>query len=84
MSCFSHTSNKGDARRGLTPGQRARLRYSVRSYRYVAPNAHLGDDTPREDIRHAFFLVRNAWTRFGSLEAAIGQLDQRAYLLSEC
>jgi hypothetical protein len=43
------------------------------------PNAHLGDCSPREDIRSAFLLIRSAMKRGDSIQAAAGQVEFDAY-----
>jgi hypothetical protein len=43
------------------------------------PNAHLGDCSPREDIRSAFYIIRSAMKRGDSIQAAAGQLEFDAY-----
>jgi hypothetical protein len=43
------------------------------------PNAHLGDCSPREDIRSAFYLIRSALKRGDSIQTAAGQVEFDAY-----
>jgi hypothetical protein len=43
------------------------------------PNAHLGDCSPREDIRSAFYLIRSALQRGDSIQAAAGRVESDAY-----
>ena len=43
------------------------------------PNAHLGDVTPREDIRGAFHLIRMHLASGQSIQAAIGMVEADAY-----
>jgi len=43
------------------------------------PNAHLGDYTPRQDIRSAFCLIRSAMGRGDSIQTAAGRIEMDAY-----
>jgi len=43
------------------------------------PNAHLGDVTPREDIRGAFHLIRMHLASGRSIQTAVGMVEADAY-----
>ncbi len=43
------------------------------------PNSHLGDYTPREDIRSAFRFIRGRLNRGVHLQAAAGEIASDAY-----
>ncbi len=43
------------------------------------PNAHLGDVTPREDIRGAFHLIRMHLASGLSIQTAVGMVEADAY-----
>jgi hypothetical protein len=57
-------------------------RRDIRNAVYLAmeywPNAHLGTNTPRDDMRSAFKMLRS-WTDHESIQCAIGQLERSAY-----
>lgn len=43
------------------------------------PNAHLGDLTPRQDIRSAFYRMRCSLKRGDTLQVAAGSVEGDAY-----
>jgi hypothetical protein len=43
------------------------------------PNAHLGDYTPRQDIRSAFHLIRSAMNAGETIQSAAGRVEMDAY-----
>lgn len=43
----------------LSTHAKEELRNAVRMYVQYAPNSHLGNYTPREDIRSAFLMIRS-------------------------
>lgn len=42
------------------------------------PNAHLGTQSPRSDIRYAFQMLRS-WTEAHNIQCAVGQVSGDAY-----
>ena len=83
MAIFSHTSDKGTPITGICQ-MRADIRRHVREYMRVAPNADLGDASDRENMRSAFFLIRNFNGKFGYIQAALGELQILSYKLEDC
>lgn len=43
------------------------------------PNAHLGDYSPREDIRSAFKMLRSHAAHAGNIQAGIAAVEDDAY-----
>lgn len=64
--------------RNLQPIERDLIRHAVKLAVLYWPNAHLGDHTPREDIRSAFFRIRQAEPRIGLLPAVYA-VEEDAY-----
>jgi hypothetical protein len=62
----------------LTTDHRDMIRDAVSLAVRYWPNSHLGDYTPREDIRSAFKFIRSHAQRDG-LMPAIGALEDDAY-----
>lgn len=52
---------------------------AVDLYMNCAPNSHLGDCSRREDMRSAFFLIRNGVEAGMSIEGAAGRVEDIAY-----
>ena len=48
------------------------------------PNSHLGDYTPREDIRSAFRFIRARIDRGFSVESAASELESDAIRHANC
>lgn len=59
------------------------IRSAVSDYVQYAPNADLGEASPRENIRSAFFLIRSSIARGDSLYAAAGHLHRIAYSMMD-
>lgn len=64
---------------GITPDERHAIRRAVAFAMRVWPNSHLGDQTPREDMRSAFRTIRNMFERHGDMEIAAGDLERDCY-----
>lgn len=62
----------------LEPIERDLIRNAVRLAVRYWPNSHLGHHTPREDIRSAFFRIRNWEPRIGLLPA-VYRVEEDAY-----
>lgn len=62
----------------LSPRSKAAIRHAVGLAVRYWPNAHLGENSPRQDIRSAFLSIRNWAPRVG-LQASIGRLENDAY-----
>lgn len=64
-------------------GRIAKIRQTVEPAVRLAvhywPNAHLGDRTPREDMRSAFYLMRSSLKRGDTLQVAAGLIEGDAY-----
>lgn len=58
---------------------RNHIRYIVRLCVTYWPNAHLGDYTPREDIRSAFMMIRSHLKHGDTIQQALGALEMDAY-----
>lgn len=54
------------------------LRYAAYAYVRYAPNQG-GAETPRENIRSAFYIVRSRLNHGLSIQGAIGELDSIAH-----
>lgn len=63
----------------LSPTERQALRDVVLLCVAYWPNAHLGDDTPRQDIHRAFGRIRMAMATGMDFWAALGRLETDAY-----
>lgn len=60
------------------------LRDAVRMFMRTAPNAHLGEHTPREDLRSAFYIVRGRMDNAGEcLQQAVGALWDQAISMED-
>lgn len=64
--------------------QIADVKQAVKEYMQVAPNADLGEATPRENMRSAFFLIRSRVAAGHSIQTAIGDLERVNYSLMDC
>lgn len=62
----------------LTPTDRQAIRRAVWLAVQYWPNAHLGEITPREDIRSAFRRIRS-WTPSIGLLPSIYRVEEDAY-----
>jgi hypothetical protein len=63
----------------MTSNTRTEVRHAVGLAVRHWPNAHLGDVTPREDIRSAFLMIRNRLNRGEPIQSAIGAVLSSAY-----
>lgn len=54
------------------------IRHAVELAMEYWPNAHLGTNTRREDMRSAFKMLRS-WAEVESIQCAIGQVKHNAY-----
>lgn len=63
----------------LKPEIRDDIRDAVMLAMRYWPNAHLGDISPREDMRSAFKMLRSHADFYGSLYAGIGAVSGDAY-----
>jgi hypothetical protein len=63
----------------LTPNARKDIRHAVDLAVRYWPNSHLGDFTPREDIRSAFLRIRREVERGQPIQSAVGQVEMDAY-----
>ncbi len=63
----------------MDPNTRADLRHAVWLAVLYWPNSHLGDLSPREDIRGAFRLIRSRLRAGEHIQSAIGALETSAY-----
>lgn len=55
----------------LTKNEKEQIRKAVKEAMRYYPNSHLGDCSPREDMRSAFRSIRNARDYYGNMwEAA--------------
>jgi hypothetical protein len=43
------------------------------------PNAHLGTNTRRDDMRSAFKMLRSWARHYGAIQPAIGEVERSAY-----
>jgi hypothetical protein len=62
----------------MTTDQKQAIRSAVKLAMQYWPNSHLGDYTPREDMRSAFTILRSHAERDGILPA-IAYLETSAY-----
>ncbi len=63
----------------LTADSRHTVRNAVELAVRYWPNAHLGDYTPREDLRSAFKFLRVRLNRGAPLQLAAAELETDAY-----
>lgn len=66
----------------ITPDIRYDLRRAVKLAVAYWPNAHLGDNSPRQDIRSAFGIIRRQLSRPDmpvSIQQAIDIIEMDAY-----
>lgn len=63
----------------FTPLTVASIRHAVGLAVSYWPNAHLGEQTRRDDLRSAFQFIRNRINRGINIEAAISDLELDAY-----
>lgn len=59
------------------------LRHAVSNYLRYAPNADLGEASPRENIRSAFYLIRSRMEGNYSFQSAIGDLERISYSMMD-
>jgi len=58
---------------------RTDIRRAVKLAMDYWPNAHLGDYSPREDMRSAFVMIRSHAERGDGLHAGIAAVERSAY-----
>ena len=75
---------KGRTALVLTLGNGEDIRYAVDLATRYYPNSHLGDCSVREDIHHAFIVMRSALKGGQPIQAAIGTLELDAYRYADC
>ena len=63
----------------MTKTERDDIRHAVKLAVAYWPNSHLGDYTPREDIRSAFVIIRGHAERGAGLRAGIANVESSAY-----
>lgn len=63
---------------GITPDERDDIRHAVHQALRYWPNDG-GDETPRENIRRAFRMLRQDFMRWQTMQAAAVRLEQDAY-----
>lgn len=64
---------------GITADEKDAIRRAVRLGMDLWPNSHLGDNTRREDMRGAFYLIRSYFGRGQSMMQAAGAIELDAY-----
>jgi hypothetical protein len=55
------------------------VRNAVKLAMHYWPNSHLGDYSPREDMRSAFLMIRTRLERGESIQSAISDVETSAY-----
>lgn len=63
----------------MTSTTKADIRAAVLLALRYWPNAHLGAESPRADIRSAFLMIRNRVNRGETIQVAIGAVEASAY-----